>query len=53
MKLQEVIDNLTNTIADKEELVSKFESGIMKQFIQINVDELKRIKEDLEKVKNS
>jgi hypothetical protein len=53
MKLQEVIDNLDNTISGKEELLSKIESGLINQFIQINLSELRRIREDLLKVKKA
>lgn len=53
MKLQEVIDGLNRTIAGKEELLSVISNDTIRQFIQINVDELKRILEDLQKVKKS
>lgn len=53
MKLQEVITNLDNTISGKEELLSKIESGLLNQFIQINLSELRRIREDLLKVKKA
>ena len=53
MKLQEVIDGLDRTITGKEELLSIISNDTIRQFIQINVDELKRILEDLQKVKKS
>jgi hypothetical protein len=51
MQIQKVINNLDQTISGKEELLSKMEFGIVNQFIKINIDELKRIREDLQKVK--
>jgi len=50
--LQEVIDNLEQTIVGKRELLSKMETGsIMGQIVNINIEELERIKADLSEIK--
>lgn len=56
MNLQTVIDNLDRTIEGKEDLHRVMSSGIpvevmLAKWVQINIDELKRIREDLLKVK--
>ncbi len=53
MKLSEVITNLDNTIKGKEELLLKIDRGVMNSLVKINIDELKRIREDLLKVKKA
>ena len=61
MNLQTVAQNLRNTIAGKEEMLAEFESTTLraganleavfatKEFLKINIDELKRILADVEK----
>jgi hypothetical protein len=53
MILKTVIENLNNTIIGKEELLSKLEEGLIKQFISINIEELKKIQIDLKKVQET
>ena len=60
MNIQTVAANLRNTIAGKEELLAEFESATlrngasleathaMKEFLKLNIDELKRILVDVE-----
>lgn len=56
MNIQTVRDNLKNTIAGKELMLAKFQakpaddevSQVVAQFMQINLDELKRILADVE-----
>jgi len=55
MTLQEVIDNLTRTIEGKITLRDALVTGNANEnvikFVQINIDELERIKQDLLKIK--
>lgn len=57
MTLQNVIDNLNNTIAGKEELLNillrETSSDICCQFIRMNLSELRAIRDDIIKVKKS
>lgn len=55
MKLQTVIDNINNTIEEKVELWEKMDDSnvgkIMKQFLEININDLTKIRDDLNKIK--
>jgi hypothetical protein len=57
MTVQEIIDNLDRTIEGKEDLHrTMIDSGTvagvtMARWVKVNLDELKRIREDLLKVK--
>lgn len=53
MNICTVRDNLKNTIAGKEQMLinldqTKPESNVVAQFLEINIDELKRILVDVE-----
>jgi hypothetical protein len=48
--INRVIKNLDNTISGKEKLLAAVDAGIMNQFIKINLDELRRIRQDLMKI---
>ena len=60
MNIQTVADNLRATIAGKEQMLAEFESTTLraganleavyatKEFLKINIDELKRILQDVE-----
>jgi hypothetical protein len=56
MNIQQVLDNLDNTIAGKEIMLSKYKPGktaidwIVADFLTINIDELKKIREDVAKI---
>jgi hypothetical protein len=56
MTTTEVLQNLDNTITSKEILLVKYNSSksamdwIVADFLRINIDELKRIREDIAKV---
>ena len=50
MNIQTVRDNLKNTIAGKEALLAEYESKniLLAGMLRVNIDELKRILQDLE-----
>ena len=56
MNIQTVADNLRNTIAGKEELLKRYQSSpqvnveelVICQMLTVNIDELKRILQDVE-----
>ena len=47
MNINKLVSNLENTIADKQWLVALIENSELRELIQINVDELKRILADV------
>lgn len=55
MKLQEVIDRLNNTIEGKVELKEylerAFNGRVYARMVEINIDELKKIRDDLLSIK--
>jgi hypothetical protein len=57
MTINDVINNLTRTIRGKTKLLSIIEADVNQardvEYIKINLDELNRIKADLEKVRDS
>jgi len=50
MKIDLLVQNLENTIAGKELLASTVTNATVRQFIQINIEELKRILNDAKAV---
>jgi hypothetical protein len=56
MKLQEVIDNLNRTIEGKERLLARVSEGefgiVVGHYVEVNLNELRRIRDDLLKVKS-
>ena len=60
MKIETVAENLRNTITGKEQMLEEFESVtlrnganleviyVMKEFLKVNIDELKRTLQDVE-----
>ena len=55
MNIQTVADNLRNTIAGKEILLAEYESKniLLAGMLRINIDELKRILQDVEQCEPS
>ena len=50
MKIDLLVQNLENTITGKELLASTVTNATVRQFIQINIEELKRILNDAKAV---
>jgi hypothetical protein len=60
MNIQTIAENLRNTIAGKEKMLEEFESVtlrnganleviyVMKEFLKVNINELKRVLQDVE-----
>ncbi len=52
MTIQDVITNLDNTIAGKEAYSNTFYDEFVPAVLRLNIDELKRIRDDLIKVRD-
>ena len=50
MNIEQLVANLENTIAGKELLVASIQNPALRELIQVNVDELKRILVDVKVV---
>lgn len=50
MNIDQLVANLENTIAGKEALLRRIDRGVVRQFVEINLDELKKILVDAKAV---